>query len=151
VVESTQDGEGEDLATIVIWWTRLTILFWKLLSDALMRPDSIEGLDRGMKDTIQLLLLKEEQVIETLSSYPSQIAFTERISPWCVIRRGEHLDAARVCDSSKTGSKRAVMITDELLRRLPIGRCLPQRYGRARRWEESSSPRRREPSAISVH
>ncbi len=31
----------------------------------LMRPDAIEVLDMGMKDTIQLLLLKDEQVIET--------------------------------------------------------------------------------------
>lgn len=84
-----------------------------------MRPDSIEILDIGMKDTNQLLLLKDEKVIETLSSYTSQKAFTDRIGTWCVIRRGEHLDAARVCDSSETGSKRAVMITDEILRRLP--------------------------------
>ena len=82
-----------------------------------------------MKDTVQLLLLQDEQVIETLSSYTSQKAFTDRIGPWCVIRRDEHLDAARVCDSSETGSKLAVMITDEILWRLPIGSCLPQVLG----------------------
>jgi hypothetical protein len=69
VVQSTQDREGEDLATIVIWRDRLTIPFWNLLCGALMRSGSIEVLDIGMKDTIQLLLLKDEQVIETLSSY----------------------------------------------------------------------------------
>jgi len=67
-VSSTQDWEGEDLATIVIWSNRLTVLFWKLLSNALMRPGSVAVLDRGVKDTIQLLLLKDKQVIETLSS-----------------------------------------------------------------------------------
>jgi len=67
-VSSTQDWEGEDLAPIVIWSNRLTVLFWKLLSNALMRPGSVAVLDRGVKDTIQLLLLKDKQVIETLSS-----------------------------------------------------------------------------------
>ncbi len=109
----------------MIWSNRLTVLFGKLLSDALMRPGSIEVLDIGVKDAIQLLLLQDEQVIETLSSDTSQKAFTDRIGAWCVIRRGEHLDAARVCDSSETGSKLAVMITDEILRHLPIGSCLP--------------------------
>lgn len=68
MVSSTQDWEGEDLAPIVIWSNRLTVLFWKLLSNALMRPGSVAVLDRGVKDTIQLLLLKDKQVIETLSS-----------------------------------------------------------------------------------
>jgi hypothetical protein len=108
---------------------RLTILFWHLLCDTLMRPGSIEVLDIGMKDTVQLLLLEDEQVIETLTTDTPQKAFTDRIGPWCVIRRDEHLDAARVCDSSETGSKRAVMITDEVVRRLPIGSCLTQLLG----------------------
>jgi hypothetical protein len=59
VVQSTQDWQGVDLATIVIWLNRLTKLFWKLLSDALMWPGSIEVLDIGVKDTVQLLLLQD--------------------------------------------------------------------------------------------
>jgi hypothetical protein len=78
---------------------------------------------------MQLLLTEDQYVIQALSSYTSQKAFTDRIGAWCVIRRGEHLDAAHVCDSSETGSKLAVMITDEILRRLPIGSCLPQLLG----------------------
>ena len=94
-----------------------------------MWPGSIEILDISVKDTVQLLFLQDEQVIETLSSDTSQKAFTDRIGTWCVIRRDEHLDAARVCNSSETGSKLAVMITNEILRRLPIGSCLPQLLG----------------------
>jgi hypothetical protein len=52
VVQSTQDREGEDLATTVIRRDRLTIPFWNLLSDALMRPGSIEVLNIGVKDTV---------------------------------------------------------------------------------------------------
>jgi len=68
VVSSTQDWEGEDLAPIVIWSNRLTVLFWKLCLMRFLRPGSIAVLDRGVKDTIQLLLLKDKQVIETFSS-----------------------------------------------------------------------------------
>lgn len=50
--------------------------------DALMGPGSIEVLDRGMKDTIQLLLLKDEKVIETLSSHAVQKSFADRIGSW---------------------------------------------------------------------
>ncbi len=52
VVQSTQDWEGEDLATILIWRDRLTILLWNLLFEALMRSGSIEVLDIGMQDTM---------------------------------------------------------------------------------------------------
>ncbi len=47
-----------------------------------MGPGSIEVLDRGMKDTIQLLLLKDEKVIETLSSHAVQKSFADRIGSW---------------------------------------------------------------------
>jgi hypothetical protein len=79
VVQSTQDWEGEDLATIVIWRDRLTIPFWNLLFDALMRSGSIEVLDIGMQDTMQLLLLEDEKVIEALSTYAAQKPFTDHI------------------------------------------------------------------------
>ena len=69
MLQSTQDWEGEDLATIVIWRDRLTIPFWNLLFDALMRSGSIEVLDIGMQDTMQLLLLEDEKVIEALSTH----------------------------------------------------------------------------------
>jgi hypothetical protein len=60
-VQSTQDREGEDLATSVIWKDMLTIPFWNLLFDALMRSGPIEGLDIGMQDAKQLLLLEDER------------------------------------------------------------------------------------------
>jgi hypothetical protein len=104
VVQSTQDWEGEDLATIVIWRDRLTIPFWNLSFDALMRSGSIEVLDIGMQDTMQLLLLGDEKVIETLSTHAAQKPFTDRLGSWCVARRGEHLDAAGCCHASETGS-----------------------------------------------
>jgi hypothetical protein len=100
MVQSTQDWEGEDLATIVIWRDGLTMPFWNLLFDALMRSGSIEVLDIGMQDTMQLLLLEDEKVIETLSTHATKKPFADRIGLWCVVRRGEHLDAAGCCHAS---------------------------------------------------
>ncbi len=129
VVQSTQDGEGEDLTTIVIWRDRLTMPFWNLLFEALMRSSSIEVLDIGMQDTMQLLLQEDEKVIETLSTHAAQKPFTDRIGSWWVVRRGEHLDAAGCGYASETGSKFAITIANEIVRRLSIGSRLPQLLG----------------------
>lgn len=85
-MQSTQDWQGEDLAIISMWRNRLPILMWNLLPDALMWPSSIKVLNLGMKDAVQLLLLQDEQVIETLSPHTSQEALTDGIGSWCVIR-----------------------------------------------------------------
>ena len=129
MVQSTQDWEGEDLATIVIWRDRLTIPFWNLLFDALMRSGSIEVLDIGMQDTVQLLLLQDEKVIETLSTHAAQKPFTDRIGSWFVVRRGEHLDTAGCGHASETGSKFVITIANEIFRRLSKGSRLPQLLG----------------------
>jgi hypothetical protein len=81
---------------------------------------------------MQLLLLEDEKVIETLSRHAQEKSFTHRIGSRRVVGRFEYLDAARFCHASETGSKRAITIANEILRRLSIGGCLPQRYGRSR-------------------
>jgi len=113
----------------VIWLNRLTILFWDLLFDTLVRPGLIEVLDIDLKDTIQLLLLEDEKVIETLSPHTPQKPFTDRIGPWRMVRRGEHLDAAGCGHARETGSKLVITITNEIVRRLPIRSRLPQLLG----------------------
>jgi hypothetical protein len=117
----------------VIRLNRLTVLFWKLLSHVLMWPGSIEVLNISVKDTVQLLLLQDEQVIETLSPHAAQKALTDRISSWCVGRCFEHLDAEGIGHASERGSKLVITITNEIVRRLSIRSRLPQRYGRPRR------------------
>ena len=132
MVQSAQDWEGEDFATIVIWRDRLTIPFWNLLLDALMRSGSIEVLDIGMQDTMQLLLLEDEQVIETLSTHAAQKPFTDRIGSWCVVRCSEHIDAAGCGHACGRGTKFVITVVNEIVRRLAIGSRLPERYGRSR-------------------
>src|SRR6266852_1225 len=86
----------------------------------------IEIRDIGTQNTMQLLLAEDQHVIQALSPNTSQESFTDRIGSWRVIGRFEHLDAARRCDSSETGPKLAIMIANEVLRRLSIGSRLPQ-------------------------
>jgi hypothetical protein len=94
VVQATQDWQGEDLASLVIERNRLPRPFWDLLPDALMRLSLVEVLDIGMQDPLQLFLLQDEQVIQTLATHTAYKAFTDGIGPWCVIGRFEYLDAA---------------------------------------------------------
>lgn len=100
--------------------------FWDLLLDALMWPGSIEVLHIGMEDTVQLLLLQDEQVIEALSPHASQKAFTDGIGARSVIRYGEHLDVTRVREPCEAHPKLAIMITNEVLRPLAKGGSLPK-------------------------
>ncbi len=65
----------------MIRMNRLTILFWDVLFDALMRSGLMEVLGIGLKNTIQLLFLEDEKVIETLSPHAPQKPFTNRIGP----------------------------------------------------------------------
>jgi hypothetical protein len=116
----------------VIGKDRLTISFWNLLSDALMRSSLIEVLDIATKDTMQLLLLEDKQVIETLSPHTAQKAFTDSVSPWCVRRCFQDLDAAGGCHAREIGSKLAVTIPNEILRPLSKRSRFPQRYVRSR-------------------
>ena len=113
----------------MIWRDRLTIPFWNLLFDALMRSGLIEVLDIGMQDTMQLLLLEDEKVIETLSPHATQKTFTDRIGSWFVVRRGEHLDTTGCGHASESGSKFGITIANEIVRRLSKGSRLPQLLG----------------------
>ena len=59
-----------------------------------LRPGSVEVLTIGMKDAVQLLLLQDEHVIETLAPHTPQEAFTDGIGAWRVIRCFQNLDTA---------------------------------------------------------
>jgi len=116
VVQATQDWQGEDLASLLIERNRLPRPLCNLLPDALMRPGLVEVLDIGTQDTMQLLLLQDEHVIQTLATHAAQKPFTDGIGSWCVVRRGEHLDAAGCGYASETGSKFVITIANEILR-----------------------------------
>ncbi len=58
-----------------------------LLLDALMGSCPIEIRDVGTQDTMQLLLMEDQHVVQALSSHTAQKAFTDHISSWRMIRR----------------------------------------------------------------
>jgi len=68
-------------------------------------------------------------MIETLSTYTAQKAFTDGIGPWGVVGRFQDLDAAGCSHTRETRSKLAITIANELLRSLSIGGCLSQLLG----------------------
>jgi hypothetical protein len=91
-----------------------------------MGSGSITVVHRGVEHPVELLLLQDEQVIETLAPYTAEKAFTDGIGSRGVIRRFESLDATRVGNPSEARSKFAIVIPDEIFRPLSKGCNLPQ-------------------------
>ena len=125
-MQAAQNREGDDLATCMLYWHGSGFLLRNLLSDPLMRSCLVKVVDIGSQHPLELLLLQDEQVIETLATYTAQKAFTDGIGPWGVVGRFEDLDAAGCGHTRETGSKFAITITDEILRRLSKGSRFPQ-------------------------
>jgi hypothetical protein len=89
---------------------RLTPVFWDLLSDALMWPGLIEVLTIGMKDTVQLLLMKDEQVIETLSTHTAWSAPTTSKERAITIRGNCTSAASPPADISRISSGQSIVL-----------------------------------------
>ena len=91
-----------------------------------MWSDLIEVLDIGTQDTLQLLLLQDEQVIQTLATHTAQKPFTDGIGAWRMNGRLEYLDAAGGGHAREGHAKLAIVITDEVLRTHAISGGLTQ-------------------------
>ncbi len=90
-----------------------------------LRSGLIEGLDRGTQDTMQMLLLQDEQVIETRATHAAQKTFTDGIGARSVRGCFQYLDAAACGYARETGSELGITITDEILRPSSISSRLP--------------------------
>jgi hypothetical protein len=71
-------------------------------------------------------------MIKTFLSDTSQEAFADRIGSWRMNGRFKNLNGTGGRHLSKTWSKFAIVITNQILRRLPIGGGFPERYARPR-------------------
>ena len=91
-----------------------------------MRPGPVEVVYVCIEDALELFLLQDEQMIETFATHTAQKAFTDRIGASYAIRCFQNLDAAGYGHAFEIGSKLAIMITNEILRRLSKGSCFPQ-------------------------
>ena len=85
-----------------------------------MRPCLIEVGHIRLEDAVELLLLKYQQVIEAFLTNTAQEPLTDGIGSRSVNRRFKQLDATGPRHSAETGSILAVVITDQILRSLPI-------------------------------
>jgi hypothetical protein len=91
-----------------------------------MRPGSVEVAYISVEYPLELLLMQDEQVIETLASHTPEKAFTDGIRSRGVIRGFENLNITRLRNSREAHPKLAIMITDEVLLPLAIGGGLPK-------------------------
>src|SRR5436305_11179859 len=91
-----------------------------------MRSCPIEKHDVGTQDTMQLLLMEDQHVVQASSPDTAQKAFTDRIRAFRMRRRYQYLDTAGCCHTCETGPKLAFVITDKILGKLSIRSCLPQ-------------------------
>jgi hypothetical protein len=78
---------------------------------------------------MELLLMQDEQVVETLSPHTSEKPFTDGIRSRGVIRSLKNFKVTRLRNSREAHPKLAIMIMDEILRPLAIGVGLPKRFG----------------------
>src|SRR5258708_31289876 len=120
VVQSAQNRRGDNQFIPTIQRNTADFCFRDLLLDTLVWSCSIEILGIGMKHTMQLLLIENEEVIEALSPNTAQKAFADRIGSLRPIGGFQDLNASCCCNARETGSKLAIMIADEILRSLAI-------------------------------
>ena len=78
-----------------------------------------------IEHALELLLVEDEQVVKAFLSHTPQKAFADRIGAFCMIGRFENLDGTRCSHPSKARPKFAIVITNQILRRLPIRGSFP--------------------------
>jgi len=110
----------------VIWWNWYEIRFWYLLLDPLVGSSSIEVLGIGVEHPVKLLLMEDEQMIETLAPHTPKKAFTDSIRSRCLIRCFEYLDPTRVRNPCEAHPKLAIVIPKKVFRPLSPRRGFPK-------------------------
>src|SRR5215467_8528734 len=95
----------------------------RFLRSGLVEVDHI-----GIEHALELLLLKDQQVIEAFLPHAPQEAFADGISAWRINRRFEDLDRARFRHTSKARPKFGIIIPNQILGGLSIGSGFSQRY-----------------------
>src|SRR5215472_2613029 len=93
-----------------------------VLSYPLVRSSLVEIGNIGIKDALELPLMQDHQVIQAFLSHAPQEPFTDRIGSRGMIRGFEHLDATCRRHASKARPKFGIVIPNQVLWRLTIGR-----------------------------
>jgi len=128
MMESTHDWNSDHLVACILSARNQSALLWDLLQDPLMGSCLIEVGDIAIDHTLELLLVEDEEVVQAFLPHTSGEAFTDSIGSWGMNRRFEDLDRARFRYPSKARPELAIVITNQILRRLPIRGRFPKRY-----------------------
>jgi hypothetical protein len=98
-----------------------------------------------------LLLVEDEEVVQAFLPHTSGEAFTDGIGSWGMNRRFEDLDRARFRYPSKARPELAIVITNQILRRLPIRGREPSLLRHPRIGRRSSDPDMDHPSRLQFY
>ena len=117
-------------------WHGSSFRLGNLLPDPLMRSCLVEVGYIGIEDSVELLLMQDEQMIEALTPHTAEETLTDCIRSRGAIRGFEYLDATCLRNPSEAHPKLAIVIPDEVLRTCAIGGGFPKLYVPSKhRWE----------------
>jgi hypothetical protein len=91
-----------------------------------MGSGPIEVVHIRVEYAVELLLMQDEQMIETLTPYTTKESLTDGIRARGVIRSFENLNVTRLRNPSEAHAKFTVVITDEVLRPHTKGSSFPK-------------------------
>ena len=94
--------------------------YWYLLPNPLMRSSLIEVHNICLKETIELLLMQDQEMIQAFSPHTPKKAFTDGIRSRSPVRRSKYFDATRGSHARKTRPKFAVIIPNQISWFFPI-------------------------------
>src|SRR5215467_12182627 len=121
MVQPTQDRTSYHLVPCILSGRTQAALFRDLLPNALMGSCLVEVGHIRIEHALELLLLKDQQVVQTFLPHTPQEALADGIGSGSVIRSFENLDATRRRHTSKARSEFAIVIPNQVLWRLSIG------------------------------
>jgi hypothetical protein len=119
VVQTTHDRKRDYLVPYIPSRRNRSVLFRYVLPNPLMGSSLVEVSHIRLEHTVELPLMEDQQMIETLLPDAPQEPFAEGIGSWCMDGCFEKLDITGRRPSAETGSKFAVVITDEIFGGLP--------------------------------
>ena len=94
-----------------------------------MRPCLVEVHDIGIEHALELLLLKNQQMVQAFLSNAPQEPLTDGIGSWRMIGGFEQLDVTCLRHTGKARPEFAIVITNEIFRSLTIGSRFSQLLG----------------------
>jgi hypothetical protein len=122
MVQSTHHRKSDHLVACILRERNQSALCRDLLPNPLMGSCSVEVYDIRIQDPLELLFLKNQQMVKAFLPHTPGEALADRISSRRVRGRFEKLDPTGRCNTSKARPKFVIGITYQILWLLSIGR-----------------------------